>query len=102
MLNAEANVEIDITAADALEHLRSDLTGRGITVALARVKQDLRHDLVAAGLLDSIGAERVFPTLPTAVLAFLADYRARHGALPPGVRMPLPPADPLDSPGTTG
>ncbi len=102
VLNAEANVEIDITAADALEHLRSDLTGRGITVALARVKQDLRHDLAAAGLIDSIGADRVFPTLPTAVLAFLSDYRARHGALPPGVRMPSPPADPLDSPGTTG
>ena len=66
------------------------------------MKQDLRHDLAAAGLIDSIGAERVFPTLPTAVMAFLTAYRARHGALPPGVRMPSPPADPLEPPATTG
>ena len=56
MLNAEANVEIDITAADALEQLRVDLVERGVIVALARVKQDLRDDLRAAGLIDSIGA----------------------------------------------
>jgi sulfate permease, SulP family len=97
VLNAEANVEIDITAADALEQLRADLVARGVIVALARVKQDLRHDLDAAGLIASIGADRVFPTLPTAVIAFLTDYRERHGSLPPGVRMPIPPADPLEA-----
>jgi MFS superfamily sulfate permease-like transporter len=96
VLNAEANVEIDITAADALEQLRVELVRRGVIVALARVKQDLRHDLQAAGLISSIGAQRVFPTLPTAVIAFLTDYRRRHGSLPPGIRMPTPPADPLD------
>ena len=99
VLNAEANVEIDITAADALEQLRADLVARGVIVALARVKQDLRHDLDAAGLIASIGADRVFPTLPTAVIAFLTDYRERHGSLPPGVRMPIPPADPLEAHG---
>src|SRR6185436_20735604 len=30
LLNAEANVEIDITAIDALDSLREDLTSRGI------------------------------------------------------------------------
>jgi SulP family sulfate permease len=97
VLNAEANVEIDITAADALEQLRVDLVERGVTVALARVKQDLREDLTKAGLIDSIGAGLVFPTLPTAVVAFLTAYRERHGTLPPGVRMPAPPADPLEA-----
>ena len=38
MLNAEANTEIDFTAADILEELRAELADRGITLALARVK----------------------------------------------------------------
>ena len=42
LLNAEANVEIDITAAETLEALHAELRRRGIVLALARVKQDLR------------------------------------------------------------
>jgi high affinity sulfate transporter 1 len=72
LLNAEANVEIDSTAAEMLEALHAELQRRGIVLALARVKQDLRADLRAAGLLDLIGEERIFMTLPTAVAAFRA------------------------------
>jgi SulP family sulfate permease len=70
VLNAEANVEVDITALDALEALRDEVTRRGIVFALARVKQDLLVDLTAFGLTAAVGPERVFPTLPTAVAAF--------------------------------
>ena len=48
-------------------------------LALARVKQDLRGDLQAAGLLDSIGDDRIFMTLPTAVAAFQAQGRPSPG-----------------------
>jgi sulfate permease, SulP family len=70
VLNAEANVEIDMTALDALDRLRADLEGRRILFAMARVKQDLRDALKAGGLLTKIGDERIFMTLPTAVEAF--------------------------------
>ena len=70
LLNTEANVEIDITALDALDALREDLKSRGIVLALARVKQELRDDLANAGFLDRLGPDRVFYTLPTAVEAF--------------------------------
>lgn len=70
LLNAEANVEIDITAIDALDTLREELEARGVVLALTRVKQDLRDDLDAAGFLERLGADRVFYTLPTAVEAF--------------------------------
>jgi hypothetical protein len=40
------------------------VTGRGLTVALARVKQDLLHDLASYGLADSLGRNHLFPTLP--------------------------------------
>ncbi|MGW6908943.1 SulP family inorganic anion transporter [Streptomyces sp. NPDC054940] len=75
VLNAEANVEVDITALDAVDELRRELTERGIVFALARVKQDLLDDLRAYGLADSVGADLIFPTLPTAVAA----YRRRAG-----------------------
>jgi MFS superfamily sulfate permease-like transporter len=67
VLNAEANVEVDLTALEALDQLRAELTKRGIVFGMARVKQDLRDALRAAGLLDKIGEDRIFPTLPTAV-----------------------------------
>jgi MFS superfamily sulfate permease-like transporter len=70
VLNAEANVEVDLTALDALDQLRIELEKRGIVFAMARVKQDLRDPLKAAGLVDKIGEDRIFPTLPTAVEAY--------------------------------
>lgn len=70
VLNVEANVEVDMTGLDALENLRAELTGRGVVFALARVKQDLLVALDAYGLTDTVGSERIFPTLPTAVAAY--------------------------------
>ncbi|WP_405593602.1 SulP family inorganic anion transporter [Streptomyces sp. NBC_01092] len=70
VLNAEANVEVDITALDAVDELRRELAERGVVFALARVKQDLLNDLRAYGLADSVGADLIFPTLPTALAAY--------------------------------
>ncbi|HET9563450.1 MAG TPA: sulfate permease [Mycobacterium sp.] len=70
VLNAEANVEVDLTALDVLDALRTELVSRGIVFAMARVKQDLRDSLEAAGLVDKIGEDRIFMTLPTAVEAY--------------------------------
>ncbi|SEF85367.1 high affinity sulphate transporter 1 [Nonomuraea solani] len=70
VLNAEANVEVDITALDALDLLRRELNRRGIVFAMARVKQDLRDRLDAYGLTGSVGTDLIFPTLPTAVEAY--------------------------------
>ncbi|MEV7623823.1 sulfate permease [Actinoplanes sp. NPDC089786] len=72
VLNAEANVEVDSTALDALDRLRAELTARGIVFGLARVKQDLRAELDRYGLTGSIGADHIFPTLPTTVAAYEA------------------------------
>ncbi|MHB1007907.1 MAG: SulP family inorganic anion transporter [Propionibacteriaceae bacterium] len=79
LLNAEANVEVDLTAVDALDSLRRALDARGIVFAMARVKQDLRDQLAAAGFLAAVGEERVFATLPTAMNAYVAWFRERTG-----------------------
>ncbi len=71
VLNVEANVEVDFTALEALDALRAEIVDRGAVFALARVKQDLLARLDAFGLTSKIGTELIFPTLPTAVEAYL-------------------------------
>jgi sulfate permease, SulP family len=70
LLNAEAIVELDMTAAEALQQLVNDLRKRNILFAMARVKQDLRVQLLRGGLLDVIDEEHIYPTLPVAVEGF--------------------------------
>ncbi len=94
VLNAEANIEVDLTSVDALETLRDQLAGQGITFALARAKSDLLEQLRAAGFAQRVGADLIFPTLPTAVAGYAAWYRAETGELPPGV--PPPPSAATD------
>ncbi|WNO70264.1 sulfate permease [Streptomyces sp. AM8-1-1] len=78
VLNTEANVEVDITALDSVNALRRELTRRGVVFAMARVKQDLRDQLDAYGLSESVGPELIFPTLPTAVAAYRNWSHARR------------------------
>lgn len=70
VLNVEANVEVDFTVLEAVEAVRAELARAGTVFALARVKQDLLARLEAFGLAEKIGADRLFPTLPTAVEAY--------------------------------
>jgi SulP family sulfate permease len=84
LLNAEANVQVDITAIDALEELRQELDRRGIVFAMARVKQDLHDDLRPSGFVDRVGEDRVFMTLPTAVREYVRWYEDKHGEAPSG------------------
>jgi sulfate permease, SulP family len=80
VLNVEANVEVDITGLDAVESLRSELTARHIIFAMARVKRDLLDALDAYGLSASVGADRIFPPLPTAVAAYRDWEASRSGS----------------------
>jgi len=71
VLNVEANVEVDITAADGLRELAQDLADQGIELGLARVKNDLYEPLDRAGVVDVIGKDMLFATLPVAEEAYL-------------------------------
>ena len=85
LLNAEANTEIDLTAVDALEELRTRLEQRGVSFAMARVKQDLYRRLEPTGFIERVSAENIFATLPTAVREYSRRYHARYGEWPEGV-----------------
>ncbi|WP_462166607.1 SulP family inorganic anion transporter [Frankia sp. AiPs1] len=88
ILNMEAIVEVDITALDALEDLRAEITRRGIAFGIAHAKLDLLGDLDAYGLTASIGPEMIFPTMRAAVTA----HETRHAD---------PPQPPRTDPGTS-
>ncbi|GAA2155455.1 SulP family sulfate permease [Humibacillus xanthopallidus] len=94
VLNAEAISEVDLTSIDALEELRRGLSDEGVVFAMARVKQDLRTSLEAGGVVDAVGVDLIFPTLPTAVVAYAAWYQREHGAPPPGLTIPPVPPTP--------
>ncbi len=83
LLNAEANVTIDLTAVDVLDELREELATRGILMALARVKSELLADLRRAGFAARVGEDHIFATLPTAVEAFRHRADAASGPPPP-------------------
>ena len=70
LLNVEGIVEVDITGLDALAELQRRCEARGVRLALVRAKSELVDAMDRHGVLDTIGEEHVFPTLPTAVAAY--------------------------------
>ena len=54
--------------------------GGGVVTALARVKSEVADDLRRAGVLDRIGTEHLYATLPTAVEAYRRWRAARDDA----------------------
>lgn len=90
LLNFEANTHLDLTAIDALEELRAELRSREIVVALARVKQETREELERADFIEQLEG-RVYPTLPTAVGAYIDWVTERDGSRPSWAdSLPLP------------
>lgn len=74
VIAAEPITDVDTTAADALEELRTELAARGIGLWLAELKGPAKDALVRYGLVDSLGAERLYPTIGQAVRAHVAEH----------------------------
>jgi hypothetical protein len=82
VLNVEANTEIDITAADGLRELARELADSGVHLGLARVKNDLYVPLDRAGVIDAVGKDMLFATLPVAEESYLRWALAQEPAQP--------------------
>jgi SulP family sulfate permease len=72
LLNVEANTEVDITATDGLRELQADLAAQGVRLGLVRLKRDLYEPLRRARVVELIGEDMLFPTLPVAEEAYVA------------------------------
>ena len=63
---------IDTTGADTVEALARDLARQGIRLGLAGFRTEARSMLERAGAMAAIGTDSVYPTLKSAMSAFLA------------------------------
>ncbi len=70
---------IDSTGAETIEALSRDLVRRGIRLALAGFRTEVRSMLERAGAMAAIGGDNVYPTLKSAMAAFRA---VQPGPLP--------------------
>ena len=68
---AEPITDVDTTAADVLEAARTELERRGVRLVFAELKDPTKDRLRASDVYDRFGDERFFPTLGTAVDAYL-------------------------------
>jgi MFS superfamily sulfate permease-like transporter len=73
---AEPITDVDTTAIDPLCRLLDDLAGEGIDFGFAELKHPVREHLDDYGLIDKLGEDRLYPTLGSAVHAFVRDYGA--------------------------
>jgi len=67
ILEPSANDGLDITSAEVLEQLIATLHSAGIDFALADVRQPVLEMIRRAGLLDTLGEDRIFHTIDEAV-----------------------------------
>jgi high affinity sulfate transporter 1 len=70
---AEPVTDIDSTGAEVLTRLLTELEAEGIKLAFAELKGPVKDRLQRYGLLDLIGSGSLFPTVGTAVSAYLAE-----------------------------
>jgi high affinity sulfate transporter 1 len=69
---AEPITDIDTTGAEILSDLLDDLDAQGVEVAFAELKGPVKDCLRSYGLFDRLGDDQFFPTLGTAIDAYLA------------------------------
>jgi high affinity sulfate transporter 1 len=68
---AEPVTDVDATAADALVALDEELRRRGVRLVFAELKGPVKDRLGGYGLAGRFGPERFYPTLGTAVSAYV-------------------------------
>ena len=73
---------IDSTGAETLESLARDLARQGIRLGLASFRTETRCMLERSGAMAAIGADSVYPTLKSAMNAFLAIQSAPLAGVP--------------------
>ncbi|MDQ2726917.1 MAG: SulP family inorganic anion transporter [Actinomycetota bacterium] len=68
VFDANGVSDIDYTAARALSQLAVDLQRQGVHIGVARTSHLVHRNFKHSGLLDDIGADRLFPSVQDAVI----------------------------------
>ena len=80
LFDAVAQDDLDITSADTLKKLFAEMQQRGVEIYLAEVHLPVREFGDRVGLLETIGEDHIFPTVPLAVAAFESQRKESHNA----------------------
>jgi high affinity sulfate transporter 1 len=72
VLQCEAITDIDVTAAQALEELDTELNDKGIHMAFVEMRSRLQDMALRYGLMDTLDADHFYPSLDTALAAIAA------------------------------
>ena len=70
LLDLALTPELDVPAVEAVNDLRQRLGSDGVELWLCRVRSQARDLLDHAGVVDAIGADRVYPRVVDGILAF--------------------------------
>jgi len=76
LIDAEAMNDLDITGADRLIKLNTELSSRNIVMFLTHVRDPLRDKMYRMGVVDAIGSGHIYETTRDGVDAFVASRRA--------------------------
>ncbi|MEI6561847.1 MAG: sulfate permease [Verrucomicrobiota bacterium] len=77
LLDAQAITDIDVTAVEALVHLKEELREKGIVLKIARANRPLREILQRVGVTHDLGEENFFPSVHKGVATFLEQSSKR-------------------------
>ena len=77
LIDAEAINIIDITGADRLVKLNTELNSRNISMCIAHVKDPVRDKLRRMGVEDAIGSDHIYETTRDGVDAFVASWETQ-------------------------
>ena len=77
VFDAESVTHADSTGLEALDDLTKDLRRDGITLVVAGLRTRMQEQLDLAGVTETIGRERFFPSVSAAVEAFEAQEGTR-------------------------
>jgi MFS superfamily sulfate permease-like transporter len=69
VIDVGATTDLDVTTAEMVLQLATDLSDRGIALALAQARGKVRDRMERTGLLSVIGKERVHLSMSEAVAA---------------------------------
>jgi MFS superfamily sulfate permease-like transporter len=69
VLQCEAITDIDVTAADMLERLDTELNAQGIHLALVELRERLRHLVSRYGLFETLDHEHFYDSIDQALTA---------------------------------
>jgi len=67
---------LDSTGLDALDQLAKELRAHEITLVVARLRTRMEEQLDAAGITETIGGDRFYPSVRAAVAACVSTQEA--------------------------